>query len=117
MSHDIYMKVTQQSHNAHGDHVILHNSHMTYLLATMMKNRIPRATYPKLLHTLLKALQVHGVEYNFVSMSLIQIYSGCKDARGLSQRIYKNYEDVKFTHIHTCNTHPWIEAIIGATSL
>ena len=63
-SHDVHGDhvILHKSHDVHGDHVILHNSHMTYLMATMMKNRIPSATYPTLLHTLLKALQIHSVD-------------------------------------------------------
>ena len=98
MSHDIYMKVTQQSHNAHGDHVILHNSHMTYLLATMKKNRIPKATYPMLLHTLLKALQIRGMEYNFVSMSLIQFIPVVR----MQEVFHKEYtKTTKMSSLHT----------------
>ena len=99
MSHDIYMKVTQQSHDAHGDHVILHNSYMTYLLATMKKNRIPRATYPMLLHTLLKALQVHGVEYNFVSMSLIQFIQVVK-MQEVFHKEYTKTMKMSYTHLY-----------------
>ena len=101
---------TQQSHDVHGDHVILHSSHMmcmgimwsytshmTYLMATMMKNRIPRATYPTLLHTLLKALQVTwGLEYNLFLHKRIQIVM-------MQEVLHKKrkYKNTKMLSLHT----------------